>query len=82
MILEDVMQTSFHSACNRYRPRMRNWWNPRTFLEGVWAKDISYIPMARGFVSLAFPIDRHSREVIAWRLSISMDTAFCTERIH
>ena len=44
----------------------------------VWAMDISYIPMARGFVYLA-GIDWHSRRVLAWRLSISMDTAFCTE---
>ena len=42
----------------------------------VWAMDISYIPMARGFVYLAAVIDWHSRRVLAWRLSISMDTAF------
>jgi putative transposase len=45
----------------------------------VWAMDITYIPMARGFVYLAAVIDWHSRRVLAWRLSISMDTAFCTE---
>ena len=43
--------------------------------------DISYIPMARGFVCLAAVIDWHSRRVLAWRLSISMDTAFCTEAV-
>ena len=42
----------------------------------VWAMDISYIPMARGFVHLATVIDWRSRKVLAWRLSISMDTAF------
>ena len=47
----------------------------------VWAMDISYIPMARGFVYLAADIDWHSRKVLAWRLSISMDTAFCTEAV-
>ena len=47
----------------------------------VWAMDISYIPMARGFVYLAAVIDWHSRKVLAWRLSISMDTAFCTEAV-
>ena len=47
----------------------------------VWAMDISYIPMARGFVYLAAVIDWHSRRVLAWRLSISMDTAFCTEAV-
>lgn len=45
----------------------------------VWAMDISYIPMARGFVYLAAVIDWHSRRLLAWRVSISMDTAFCTE---
>ena len=47
----------------------------------VWAMDISYIPMARGFVYLAAVIDWHSRKILAWRLSISMDTAFCTEAV-
>ena len=47
----------------------------------VWAMDISCIPMARGFVCLAAVIDWHSRKVLAWRLSISMDTAFCTEAV-
>jgi len=47
----------------------------------VWAMNISYIPMARGFVYLAAVIDWHSRRVLAWRLSISMDTAFCTEAV-
>ena len=47
----------------------------------VWAMDISYIPMARGFVYLAAVIDWHSRRVLAWRLSISMDTAFCAEAV-
>ena len=47
----------------------------------VWAMDISYIPMARGFVYLAAVIDWHSRRVLAWRLSISMDTAFCIEAV-
>ena len=37
--------------------------------------------MAREFVYLAAVIDWHSRKVLAWRLSISMDTAFCTEAV-
>ena len=37
--------------------------------------------MARGFVYLAAVIDWHSRKVLAWRLSISMDTVFCTEAV-
>ncbi len=43
--------------------------------------DITYIPMARGFVYLAAVIDWHSRKVLAWRLSISMDTAFCVQAV-
>ena len=43
--------------------------------------DISCIPMVRGFVYLATVIDCHRRRVLAWHLSISMDTAFCTEAV-
>jgi len=47
----------------------------------VWATDISYIPMARGFVFLAAVIDWFSRRVLAWKLSITMDTSFCIEAL-
>jgi putative transposase len=47
----------------------------------VWAMDITYIPMSRGFVYLAVVIDWFSRKVLAWRLSITMDTAFCIETV-
>ena len=47
----------------------------------VWATDISYIPMARGFVYLAAVIDWFSRRVLSWRLSITMDTSFCIEAL-
>ena len=47
----------------------------------VWAMDITYIPMARGFVYLAAVIDWYSRRVLAWRVSISMETAFCIEAV-
>lgn len=43
--------------------------------------DISYIPMARVFVHVAAVIDWQIRRVLAWRLSISMDTASCTEAV-
>ena len=43
----------------------------------VWAMDLTYIPMARGFVYLAAIIDWHSRKVLAWDVSISMETDFC-----
>jgi putative transposase len=45
----------------------------------VWAMDITYIPMARGFVYLAVALDWFSRRVLSWRLSITMEAAFCVE---
>src|SRR5271155_4840623 len=47
----------------------------------VWAMDITYIPMARGFVYLATIVDWCSRRVLAWRLSITMEAAFCIEAL-
>jgi putative transposase len=47
----------------------------------VWAMDITYIPMARGFVYLAAVVDWFSRRVLAWRLSITMEAAFCIEAV-
>jgi len=47
----------------------------------VWSTDISYIPMARGFVYLVAVIDWFSRRVLAWKLSITMDTSFCIEAL-
>lgn len=47
----------------------------------VWATDISYIPMARGFVYLVAIVDWFSRKVLAWRVSISMDVSFCVEAL-
>ena len=43
----------------------------------VWAMDITYIPMARGFVYLAAVLDWYSRRVLSWRVSISMEADFC-----
>ena len=43
----------------------------------VWAMDLTYIPMARGFVYLAAIIDWASRKVLAWDVSISMEADFC-----
>ena len=43
--------------------------------------DITYIPMARGFVYLAAVMDWHSRKVLAWRVSVTMDTDFCVEAL-
>lgn len=47
----------------------------------VWAMDITYIPMAKGFVYLAAVIDWHTRRVLAWRVSISMETSFCIDAL-
>jgi len=47
----------------------------------VWAMDITYIPMARGFVYLAAVIDWHTRRVLSWRVSISMEVDFCLEAV-
>ena len=45
----------------------------------VYAMDITYIPMARGFVYLAAVMDWYSRKVLSWRVSITMDVHFCLE---
>ncbi len=47
----------------------------------VWAMDLTYIPMARGFVYLCAVVDWFSRRVLSWRLSITMETAFCIEAV-
>jgi putative transposase len=47
----------------------------------VWAMDITYVPMARGFVYLAAVVDWFSRRVLSWRLSITMEAAFCVEAL-
>jgi putative transposase len=47
----------------------------------VWCSDITYIPMRRGFLYLVAIMDWHSRRVLSWRLSNTMDVAFCTEAL-
>ena len=47
----------------------------------VWATDITYIPMARGFAYLVAIIDWYSRTVLAWRLSNTLDTSFCVDAL-
>ena len=47
----------------------------------VWAMDITYVPMARGFVYLAAVVDWFSRRVLAWRLSITLSADFCIEAL-
>ena len=47
----------------------------------VWAMDITYIPMAHGFVYLAAVMDWASRRVLSWRVSITLDSAFCIDAV-
>ncbi len=47
----------------------------------VWAADITYIPMARGFLYLVAIIDWYSRYVLFWRLSNTLDAGFCVEAL-
>jgi putative transposase len=47
----------------------------------VWSTDITYIPMAHGFVYLIAVVDWFSRRVLSWRLSITMDVSFCIEAL-
>jgi putative transposase len=47
----------------------------------VWCTDITYIPMRRGFLYLVAIMDWHSRKVLSWRLSNSMDAGFCVEAL-
>lgn len=47
----------------------------------VWAADITYIPMAHGFLYLVALMDWHSRYVLAWRLSNTLDSAFCMDAL-
>ena len=47
----------------------------------VWAADITYIPMARGFLYLVAIMDWYSRHVMAWRLSNTLDADFCVEAL-
>jgi putative transposase len=54
---------------------------PITRPNQAWAMDITYIPMACGFVYLAVVLDWFSRRVLSWRLSITMEVDFCLEAV-
>ena len=47
----------------------------------VWCADITYVPLAKGFVYLVAVMDWFSRRVLSWRLSTGMDTGFCVEAL-
>ncbi|MFV0512970.1 MAG: IS3 family transposase [Jhaorihella sp.] len=54
---------------------------PITRPNQVWAMDITYVPMARGFIYLAAVVDWFSRRVLAWRVSITLEAEFCIEAV-
>jgi putative transposase len=54
---------------------------PITRPNQVWAMDITYIPMARGFIYLAAVLDWFTRRVPAWRVSITLEAEFCMEAV-
>ncbi len=47
----------------------------------VWCADITYIPLAKGFLYLVAVMDWYSRKVLSWRLSTTLDCAFCVEAL-
>jgi putative transposase len=47
----------------------------------VWAADVTYVPMAKGFLYLVAIIDWHSRKVLSWQLSNMLDADFCVEAL-
>ena len=47
----------------------------------VWATDITYLPMAKGFAYLTVILDWHSRKVLSWRVSNTMNNSFCLDAL-
>jgi putative transposase len=47
----------------------------------VWAADITYVPMARGFMYLVVVMDWYSRKILSWRLSNTLDSDFCNQAL-
>ena len=52
-----------------------------TAVDQVWATDITYIPLQKGFLYLVGMVDLFSRNVLSWKLSNSLDTEFCLEAL-
>ena len=55
--------------------------NKFTSIDQVWATDITYIPMRKGFLYLVAIVDLISRNILSWKLSNSLDTQFCMEAL-
>jgi len=51
-----------------------------TAADQIWATDITYIPLQKGFLYLVAIVDLFSRNVLSWKLSNSLDTEFCYQR--
>jgi putative transposase len=52
-----------------------------TYADQVWCADITYIPMRKGFLYLVAVMDWHSRKVLSWKLSNTMEAQFCVEAL-
>jgi len=52
-----------------------------TAVDQAWATDITYIPLQKGFLYLVAIMDLHSRHMLSWKLSNSLDTEFCLEAL-
>jgi len=52
-----------------------------TTVDQVWATDITYNPLQKGFLYLVVIVDLLSRNVLSWKLSNSLDTEFCLEAL-
>ena len=50
-------------------------------MDQVWAADITYIPLQKGFLYLVAIVDLFSRNVLSWKLSKSLDTEFCLQAL-
>ena len=72
-------QAQDHTATPRAQSLLRNLAVTRS--NQAWAMDITYIPMARGFVYLAAVVDWYSRRVLSWKVSTTMDVYFCLEAV-
>jgi len=73
-------RTSKPAAGNKVYPYLLSGME-RTRPNQVWSADITYIPMARGFLYLVAIIDWYSRYVLSWRLSNTMDVDFCVDAL-
>jgi putative transposase len=71
--------TKRHPGHKVYPYLLRNL--PITRVNQAWAMDITYLPMAGGFVYLAAVVDWYSRRVLSWKVSTTMDVHFCLEAV-